>query len=74
MFPIRELLQQKKKFYWDETLTVLFEKSKEDIIAKIENGVKIFEINRHTCLATDWSKTGIGFLLLQKHCECMDLS
>ena len=41
-----------------------------DVIEKIEHGVKIFEVGRHTCLATDWSKTGIGFLLLQKHCEC----
>ena len=72
MFPFRELLQHRKKFYWDETLTTLFEKSKENIIAKIENGVKIFDVGRHTCLATDWSKTGIGFLLLQKHCECDD--
>ena len=36
--------------------------------------MKIFEVNRTTCLATDWSKTGIGFLLLQKHCDCTDTS
>ena len=23
-----------------------------------------------TCLVTDWSKDGIGFWLLQKHCDC----
>ena len=74
MFPFRELLQQKKKFYWDETLTTLFEKSKEEIIAKVEHGVRIFEVNRCTCIATDWSKTGVGFLLLQKHCDCEDTS
>ena len=26
--------------------------------------------NKPICLATDWSKTGIGFWLLQKHCSC----
>lgn len=26
--------------------------------------------NRPTCLATDWSKDGIGHWLLQKHCHC----
>ena len=29
---------------------------------------------KRTCLRTDWSKTGIGFWLLQKHCECKTLS
>ncbi|KAL5016074.1 hypothetical protein ScPMuIL_005663, partial [Solemya velum] len=33
-------------------------------------GVKIFDRNKVTCLATDWSKDGIGFWLVQKHCEC----
>ena len=74
MYPFREILKHKRKFYWDETLSALFEKSKENIVAKIENGVKIFEANRITCLATDWSKTGVGFLLLQKHCRCIDTS
>ena len=74
MYPFRELLKHKKKFYWDNTLTEVFEKSKDDIIAKTENGVRIFEIDRTTCLATDFSKTGIGFLLLQKHCACTDTS
>ena len=33
-------------------------------------GVQIFDPGKPTCLATDWSKTGIGFWLLQKHCTC----
>ena len=36
----------------------------------IKEGVQSFEPNRPTCLATDWSKTGLGFTLLQKHCRC----
>lgn len=29
-----------------------------------------FEVNRPTCIGTDWSKTGIWFTLSQKHCNC----
>ena len=70
MAPFRELLQKNKKFYWDSTLEGLFSKSKQDIISKIEEGVKMFELDKDTCLATDWSKTGLGFFLSQKHCQC----
>ena len=40
------------------------------IVKEIEQGVKIFDKTRPTCLATDWSKTGIGFWLFQKDCSC----
>ena len=36
----------------------------------IRKGVEIFEKNRITCLSTDWSKSGIGYYLSQKHCKC----
>ena len=36
----------------------------------MENGVKTFNLGKVTCLATDWSKQGIGFTLLQKVCKC----
>ena len=70
MAPFRELLEKKRSFYWDETLESLFKKSKSTVVNSIQNGVRTFETNRHTCLATDWSKTGIGFTLSQKHCSC----
>lgn len=57
-------------FYWDETLETIFQESKKVIMESIAEGVRTFEINRTTCLATDWSKTGIGFTLSQKHCSC----
>ena len=45
-------------------------------VRKIQGGDrwsgKTFEPNRPTCLATDWSKSGIGFNLIQKHCRCSD--
>ena len=45
-----------------------FQQSKEIIIGVIKEGVIIFYLNCPTFIQTDWSKTGIGFFLLQKHC------
>ena len=70
MSPFRALLKPNTPFYWDEQLTTLFEESKQHIVSEIEKGVCIFDLQRPTCIATDWSKTGIGFWLLQKHCSC----
>ena len=63
----RQLLSA-KTFFWDSTLEELFEKSKVEIVDLVRDGVKTFEPNRPTCLATDWSKSGIRFNLPQKHC------
>ena len=32
--------------------------------------MEIFDINKKTCLRPDWSKKGIGYVLIQKHCDC----
>ena len=70
MLPLRSLLKPGTSFEWDDTKTQLFEESKGIIVNEIEQGVKIFDKTRPTSLATDWSKTGIGFWLFQKHCSC----
>lgn len=70
MSPFRELLKHDGRFYWDETLEQLFQKSKREILNSVHEGVRTFEVNRQTCLTTDWSKNGIGFTLSQKHCLC----
>ena len=59
-------------FYWDGALETVFQESKKQIVESIEEGVRTFEVNRQTWLATDWSKTGIGFTLSQKHCDCIE--
>ena len=66
----RPFLSPKHKFLWDHTLDKAFEKSKEVIIDAIHHGVEIYDINKPTCLRPDWSKEGIGYFLLQKHCKC----
>ena len=70
MLPFRRLLKPGTPFVWNEQLNQLFEDSKSLIIADISKGVEIFDKSKPTCLATDWSKEGIGFWLSQKHCKC----
>ena len=70
MAPFREHLKPSSTFYWDDQLQQVFEQSKAAILDKITDGVRIFDSNCVTCLATDWSKKGIGFWILQKYCIC----
>ncbi len=70
MQPFRDLLKPKTTFSWTDELDSAFEESKHQIVQEIEEGVRIFDKTRPTCLATDWSKEGIGFWIFQKHCEC----
>ena len=70
MQPFRHLLKPDTPFQWTEELDKLFEDSKRAIVEEIEEGVRIYDKSKPTCLATDWSKTGIGYWLYQKHCTC----
>ena len=69
MLPFRELLKPGTPFRWDHPFEEAFQESKAVIVSEIEQGVRIFDPSKSTCLATDWSKDGIGFWLFQKHCE-----
>ena len=71
MLPFRDLLKPGKPFQWTDQLDKLFLESKSIIIQEIRHGVEIFDKSRPTCLATDWSKEGVGFWLMQKHCDCV---
>ena len=70
MEPFRELMKKNVPFYWDERLDRLFQVSKDEIIRQSMEGVKAYDLQKPTCLATDWCKTGMGFALMQKHCQC----
>lgn len=74
MLPFRDLLKPGKPFTWNSQLDDLFNESKAIIIEEIRHGVEIFDKSKPTCLATDWCKDGLGFWLLQKHCECPTIS
>jgi hypothetical protein len=70
MRPFRSLTEKKRPFYWNLELSKLFTQSKEEIVRLIGDGVRAYDMNKPTCLATDWSKHGLGFSLMQKHCHC----
>ena len=70
MQPFRELVKPNAKFHWDETLEQLFRESKEVLTRQCGEGIRTFDTTRNTCLQTDWCKDGMGYLLLQQHCQC----
>jgi len=55
MLPFKPLLSPKTPFEWSDELQTAFEQSKVAIVDSIK----------------DWSKTGIGYWLYQKHCDCI---
>ena len=71
MAPFRPFLSPRNKFRWDSELNEAFVKSKETIVEAIREGVRIFDMGKPTCLRPDWSRRGIGYFLLQKHCTCI---
>lgn len=71
--PFRCFLSPRHPFEWNQSLESAFQASKTAIIDAIHKGVEIFELDRPTCLRTDWSKQGIGYFLMQKHCTCSDI-
>ena len=75
MEPLRLLLKPDtwspgSRFSWTAQLENSFIKAKEEILKAICDGVKYFDVKRWTCLATDWSRQGVGFFLMQKWCSC----
>ena len=70
MAPFRALVKPKTIFAWNENLEALFKEAKNRIISQVKDGVKSYDVTRPTCIQTDWSKEGIGYLLLQKYCSC----
>ena len=58
-----DLLQPSTKFTWTTEHRIQADH-------QINQGVEIFEKDRPTCIATDWSKIGIGYWMFQKHCAC----
>ena len=72
MEPFRDLLKPgaSKKVYWDQNLQTIFNKTKEAVCSMAANGLAYFDRSRPTAVVTDWSRNGIGFVILQQHCSC----
>ena len=58
--PFKKFLSPKVKFEWTGELDSLFNKSKDQIVEAIKEGVKIFDPTRRTALMPDWSKPALG--------------
>ena len=70
MTPFRSLVKPGTVFCWNATLEGLFESCKRKILQQVRNGVVKYDLERYTCIQTDYSKDGLGYLLLQKYCNC----
>ena len=68
MDPFRQLLKPATPYIWTDELGKAFIKSKQEIIRLVQNGVKQFQVDHYTCLSTDYSKCGLGWIL-QKNCK-----
>ena len=70
MEPFRQLLAKNATYLWTDKLQAAFEKARLEIVRLVATGVTTFELNAWTCIVTDWSKTGLGFMMWQKKCKC----
>ena len=74
MAPFRPLLSPKVQFVWSDALDIAFKRSRQLIVDQIREGVQIFDLHKQTCLRPDWSKMGLGYFLMQKHCLCPEIT
>lgn len=75
MAPFRELLKksQKKQVYWDDHLKMKFHQAQEAICQLAKDGLVYYDKTRPTVAITDWSKEGLGFVILQQRCSCSSI-
>lgn len=72
MEPFRELLHkpQREKVYWDTQLQQKFMEAKEIMCNLAKDGLTVYDKNRPIIAITDFSKVGVGFVILQQFCSC----
>ena len=75
MEPLRQLLKpaktgEKWADRWKQEQRTAFKNSRTKIVEKIKDGIYAFTPGLTTALGTDWSRTGMGFHMNQKHCKC----
>ena len=64
----RDLIKPTNKTWqWTPMLRDDFRMAKEEIITRVKDGVKCYDVSKLTWVSTDWSKLGIGMLVTQKH-------
>ena len=72
MAPFRDLLKTKPPvlFLWTPELEIAFQESKLEIVRLVEEGVKCFDTSLVTCVSPNFCKSGLGWVLQQKICQC----
>ena len=70
MEPFRALMKKGSEYVWTPDLQKAFDVAREEIVELVRRGVKSFQLRAWTCLVTDWSRSGIGYVLWQKRCGC----
>ena len=53
MAPFRECLKPGSKFHWDENMQEIFDRSKQEIIDAVKNGVRLFDQQKRTASIID---------------------
>ena len=73
MAPFRDLLKKGngRKVYWDDNLKMRFEYAKTELCKLVVNGLVYYDMSRPTAIITDWSKDGMGFVVVQQYCDCI---
>ena len=69
LLQIRELLRDNIPGFWSREMDDFFYKTKNEVAEKVEEGIKLFNPTLTTALLTDWCKHGVGFVMMQKHCQ-----
>ena len=75
MVYFRDLLKKPtgKQVYWDENLQEKF-RHVQDIICRLaKDGLTYYDKLRPTVAVTDWSREGVGFVILQQYCNCTSI-
>ena len=72
MAPFRDLLKKQagKHVYWDDQLKEKFQLAQDAICQLAKDGLVYYDKTRPTVAITDWSKEGLGFVILQQYCSC----
>ena len=70
MKPFQDLIRSNNKFIWTPELDKLFTDTKSILILMLQQEINSFDTTWHTCIQCDWSKDGIGYVVLQQYCQC----
>ena len=69
LHPFRELLKETVPWDWSESINKVFRETRTVSADNVGEGIKSFDPSRLTALLSDWCRHGLGYLLLQNHCQ-----